>query len=204
MTNQPITDDQEPLASEDDEQTPDEPDDGRAWYIVQTYSGYENKVKTNLEQRIKSMDMEGTILQVIVPTEDEIEIRDGQRKTVSKKLFPGYVFVQMVMDDNSWYVVRETPAVTGFAGASSDERARPTALANAEVESILSQMKSHQPRVNVGFEIGESILVTDGPFSDMIGLVDSINLQKGRVRVMVSMFGRETPVDLDFLQVQKQ
>jgi transcriptional antiterminator NusG len=207
MTNLPTIEDDEraaPDAPPAGEPEPPEPDDGRAWYIVQTYSGYENKVKTNLEQRIKSMDMEGTILQVIVPTEEEIEIRDGQRKTVSKKLFPGYVFVQMVMDDASWYVVRETPAVTGFAGVSSEERARPTPLENAEVEGILNQMQSQQPRVNVGFEVGESVLVTDGPFSDMIGLVDEINLDKGRVRVMVSMFGRETPVELDFLQVQKQ
>ena len=179
-------------------------DDGRAWYIVQTYSGYENKVKTNLDQRVKTMDMEGAIFQVVVPTEDEIEIKDGQRKTVSKKLFPGYVFVQMHMGDDSWYVVRNTPGVTGFAGASVDERAKPTPLADAEVDQILRQMKTAQPRINVGFAIGESVLVTDGPFSDMIGTVDNIDLDKGRVRVMVSMFGRETPVELDFLQVEKQ
>lgn len=182
----------------------EEPNDGRAWYIVQTYSGYENKVKTNLDQRVKTMDMEDHIFQVVVPTEDEIEIKDGQRKTVSKKLFPGYVFVQMHMGDDSWYVVRNTPGVTGFAGASVDERAKPTPLADAEVDQILRQMKTAQPRINVGFAIGESVLVTDGPFSDMIGTVDDIDLDKGRVRVMVSMFGRETPVELDFLQVEKQ
>ena len=175
-----------------------------AWYIVQTYSGYENKVKTSLEQRVKTMDMGNKIFQVIIPTEDEIEIKDGQRKTVSRKLFPGYVFVQMVMADDSWYVVRNTPAVTGFAGATSDDRAKPTPLPDAEVDQILKQMTSAQPRVNVGFQIGESVLVTDGPFSDMIGVVDSIDVEKGRVRVLVSMFGRETPVELDFLQVEKQ
>ncbi len=180
------------------------PDDGRAWYIVQTYSGYENKVKTSLEQRVKTMDMGNKIFQVIIPTEEEIEIKDGQRKTVSRKLFPGYVFVQMVMADDSWYVVRNTPAVTGFAGATTDDRAKPTPLADAEVDSILRQMTSAKPRVNVGLEIGESILVTDGPFSDMIGVVDAIDVDKGRVRVLVSMFGRETPVELDFLQVEKQ
>lgn len=179
-------------------------DDGRAWYIVQTYSGYENKVKTNLDQRVKTMDMEGAIFQVVVPTEDEIEIKDGQRKTVSKKLFPGYVFVQMHMNDDSWYVVRNTPGVTGFAGASIDERAKPTPLADAEVDQILRQMKTAQPRINVGFAVGESVVVTDGPFSDMIGTVDNIDLDKGRVWVMVSMFGRETKVELDFLQVQKR
>lgn len=180
------------------------PDDGRAWYIVQTYSGYENKVKTSLEQRVKTMDMGDKIFQVIIPTEEEIEIKDGQRKTVSRKLFPGYVFVQMIMADDAWYVVRNTPAVTGFAGATSDERAKPTPLPDAEVDQILKQMTSAQPRVNVGFQIGESVLVTDGPFSDMIGVVDSIDVEKGRVRVLVSMFGRETPVELDFLQVEKQ
>ncbi|MDA0364666.1 MAG: transcription termination/antitermination protein NusG [Chloroflexi bacterium] len=179
-------------------------DDGRAWYIVQTYSGYENKVKTNLDQRIKSMDMGDKIFQVIIPTEDEIEIRDGQRRTVQRKLFPGYVFVQMVMDDDSWYVVRNTPGVTGFAGASIDDRSKPTPLADAEVDKILKQMDAGQPRINIGFQVGESVLVTDGPFSDMIGVVDSIDLDRGRVRVMVSMFGRETPVELDFLQVEKQ
>ena len=183
---------------------PIEPDDGRAWYIVQTYSGYENKVRVDLEQRIKSMDMSERIHQVVVPTEDEIEIRDGQRKTVSKKLFPGYVFVQMVMDDDTWYVVRNTPGVTGFAGTTMDERAKPTPLPNAEVEQILRQMQTAQPRINVGFGVGETVLVTDGPFSDMIGTVDTIDLDRGRVRVMVSMFGRDTPVELDFLQVEKQ
>ena len=180
------------------------PDDGRAWYIVQTYSGYENKVKTSLEQRVKTMDMGDKIFQVVIPTEEEIEIKDGQRKTVSRKLFPGYVFVQMVMSDDSWYVVRNTPAVTGFAGATADDRAKPTPLADVEVDQILKQMTSAAPRVNVGFQIGESVLVTDGPFSDMIGVVDSIDVEKGRVRVLVSMFGRETPVELDFLQVEKQ
>lgn len=178
--------------------------DGRAWYIVQTYSGYENKVKLDLEQRIRSMDMSDRIFNVIVPTEDEIEIRDGQRKTVAKKLFPGYVFVQMVMDDDTWYVVRNTPGVTGFAGTTMDERAKPTPLPNTEVEQILRQMQSAQPKINIGFAEGETVLVTDGPFSDMIGTVDTIDLDRGRVRVMVSMFGRDTPVELDFLQVEKQ
>jgi transcriptional antiterminator NusG len=178
--------------------------DGRAWYIVQTYSGYENKVKVDLEQRIRSMDMSDRIFNVVVPTEDEIEIRDGQRKTVSKKLFPGYVFVQMVVDDDTWYVVRNTPGVTGFAGTTMDERAKPTPLPNTEVEQILRQMQSAQPKINIGFAEGETVLVTDGPFSDMIGTVDTIDLDRGRVRVMVSMFGRDTPVELDFLQVEKQ
>ena len=171
---------------------------------MQTYSGYENKVKSNLEQRVKHMDFADRILQVVIPTEDEIEIRDGQRRTVSRKLFPGYVLVQMVMGDDSWYVVRQTPGVTGFAGGNPDERARPTPLADEEVARILRQMESVQPRINIGFKAGESVRVTDGPFIDFVGQVDEINLDKGKVRVLVSMFGRETPVELDFLQVEKQ
>ena len=179
-------------------------EDGRAWYIVQTYSGYENKVKKSLEQRIQQMDMGDRVFEVVIPTEDEIEIRDGQRKTVSRKLFPGYILVQMLMGDDSWYVVRNTPGVTGFAGASSDERARPPALEDEEVSRILRQMDTGTPRINVGFAVGEAVRVIDGPFVDFVGQVDEINLDKGKVRVMVSMFGRETPVELDFLQVEKQ
>ncbi|MYB40711.1 MAG: transcription termination/antitermination protein NusG [Chloroflexi bacterium] len=179
-------------------------EDGRAWYIVQTYSGYENKVKKSLEQRIQQMDMGDQVFEVVIPTEDEIEIRDGQRKTVSRKLFPGYILVQMLMGDDSWYVVRNTPGVTGFAGASSDERARPPALEDEEVARILRQMDTGTPRINVGFAVGEAVRVIDGPFVDFVGQVDEINLDKGKVRVMVSMFGRETPVELDFLQVEKQ
>ena len=182
----------------------DTSDDGRAWYIVQTYSGYENKVKTNLDQRVKHMDMGDKIFQIVIPTEEEIEIRDGQRRTVSRKLFPGYVLVHMIMDDDSWYVVRNTPGVTGFAGGSTDERSRPTPLADEEVARILRQMQTAQPRINIGFKVGESVRVTDGPFVDFVGSVEEINLDKGKVRVMVSMFGRETPVELDFLQVEKQ
>ncbi len=171
---------------------------------MQTYSGYENKVKTNLDQRVKSMDVEDRIFQVLIPTEDEIEIRDGARKTVSKKLFPGYVFVHLVMDDDTWYVVRNTPGVTGFAGANAEDRSRPTPLDDQEVSSILRKMQTAQPRVNVGFAVGDSVRVTDGVFAEFIGEVDQIDLDKGKVRVMVTMFGRDTPVELDFLQVEKQ
>ncbi|MSP22519.1 MAG: transcription termination/antitermination protein NusG [Dehalococcoidia bacterium] len=176
----------------------------RAWYVVQTYSGYENKVKANLDQRVKSMDVQDRIFQVVIPTEDEIEIRDGARRTVSRKLFPGYVFVQMNMDDDTWYVVRNTPGVTGFAGVTGDDRSRPTPLADAEVNRILRQMEVAQPRINIGFKEGEQVRITDGVFQDFVGTVDEINLDKGKVRVMVTMFGRETPVELDFLQVEKQ
>lgn len=203
MTNAAISDnDYQPEA--DDDVTP-EVSDGRQWYIVQTYSGYENKVKTNLDQRVKHMDMTDKIFEVIIPTEEEIEIREGQRRTVSRKLFPGYVLVQMVMDDDSWYVVRNTPGVTGFAGSTSEtDRSRPMALGDEEVARILRTMHTAAPRINIGFKVGESVRVTDGPFVDFVGQVDEINLDKGKVRVMVSMFGRETPVELDFLQVEKQ
>lgn len=186
------------------DEEPEVTDDGRAWYIVQTYSGYENKVKTSLEQRVKAMDLADRIFQVFIPTQDEIEIKNGQRKTVSHKRFPGYVFVQMRMDDNTWYVVRHTPGVTGFASTTSDNQQKPTPMADAEVEQLMRDQQVAQPRVNIGFTVGESVVVTGGPFSDMIGMVDALDIERGRVRVMVSMFGRETPVELDFLEVQKR
>jgi transcriptional antiterminator NusG len=182
------------------------PVEGRAWYVIHTYSGYENKVKANLEHRIESMDAKDLIFQVIVPTEEEIEIRDGQRRTVEKKVFPGYVLVQMIElhDDDvdssrAWFVVRNTPGVTGFVGSG----VKPTALDVAEVRKILRQMRTQEPRVKVGFTVGQSVRVIDGPFMDFVGQVDEINPEKGRVRVLVSFFGRETPVELDFLQVER-
>jgi transcriptional antiterminator NusG len=174
-------------------------DDGRQWYVIHTYSGYENKVKTNLEHRIASMDVRDKIFQVVIPTEDEIEIRDGQRRTVQKKVFPGYVLVQMLLDDESWYVVRNTPGVTGFVGHGN----KPVPLEDAEVKAILKQMKSETPRVKIGFNKGQSVRIVDGPFTEFVGVVDDINQEKGKVRVLVSFFGRETPVELDFLQVEK-
>ena len=192
------------LAEEADEPEVVAADDDRAWYIIQTYSGYENKVKKNLDQRIKQIDLGHLIFQVVIPTEEEIEIRDGQRRTVSKKLFPGYVLIQMLMEDDAWSLVRNTPGVTGFAGGNEEEGSRPVPLDDEEAGRILRQMDAGTPRINVGFAIGESVRVIDGPFIDFVGQVDDINLDKGKVRVMVSMFGRETPVELDFLQVEKQ
>ena len=202
LTNAAIDgDEQRPSVDADSE----EPSDGRAWYIVQTYSGYENKVKTNLDQRVKHMDMGGKIFEVFIPEEEEIEIHDGQRRTVKRKLFPGYVLVQMIMDDDSWYVVRNTPGVTGFAGNISEtDKSRPMPMNDEEVNRIRRQTQLAAPRINVGFKVGEAVRVTDGPFVDFVGQVDEINLDKGKVRVMVSMFGRDTPVELDFLQVEKQ
>ncbi len=171
----------------------------KRWYIVHTYSGYEERVKRNLEQRIKFMDAENKIFQVVIPTEDEIEIRSGQRRTVTKKIFPGYVLVEMNMDDDSWHVVRNTPGITGFVGGGN----KPTPLAENEVKGILKQMEEGAPQVKVGFRKGESVRVVDGPFTDFIGTVDEINMGKGKVKVMLTLFGRETSVELDFLQVER-
>ena len=180
--------------------------EGRVWYVIHTYSGHENKVKTNLEHRITSMDAQDVIFQVVVPTEDEIEIRDGQRRTVARKIFPGYILVQMVelLEDDpdstrSWFIVRNTPGVTGFVGSGT----RPVPLEDEEVRRILSQMRVEQPRIKVGFELGQSVRIVDGPFLDFVGQVDDINLDRGKVKVLVSFFGRETPVELDFLQVER-
>jgi transcriptional antiterminator NusG len=190
-------------------------DDDRRWYVIHTYSGYEDKVKANLEHRVQNMDVADLIFEVVVPCVDEIEIRDGQRRTVPRKIFPGYVLVQMIElkreDDPSvsseermrssraWYVVRNTPGVTGFVGSGQ----HPMPLEPTEVNSILRQMRAEEPRVKVGFTLGQSVRIVDGPFIDFIGNVDEINLEKGRVKVMVSFFGRETPVELDFLQVER-
>jgi transcription termination/antitermination protein NusG len=174
-------------------------DPDRKWYVVHTYSGYENKVKRNLEHRVETMDMKDRIFQVVVPTEDEIEVKDGQRRTVQRKVFPGYVLVEMKLTDESWYVVRNTPGVTGFVGSGN----RPVPLEDDEVKTILRQMRVETPRVKVGFAKGQSIRVIDGPFTEFVGTVDDINQEKGKVRVLVSFFGRETPVELDFLQVEK-
>jgi transcriptional antiterminator NusG len=180
--------------------------EGRSWYVIHTYSGYENKVKTNLEHRIQTMDAKDLIFQVVIPTEDEIEIRDGQRRTVARKIFPGYVLVQMIdlkEDDNkssqAWFVVRNTPGVTGFVGSGT----KPVPLEASEVKRILRQMRVEAPKVKVGFVVGQSVRIVDGPFQDFVGQVDDINLEKGKVKVLVSFFGRETPVELDFLQVER-
>ena len=169
------------------------------WYVIHTYSGYEDRVKKNLEQRIQSMDVQDRVFDVVVPTEDEIEIRDGQRRTVARKVFPGYILVHMTLDDSSWYVVRNTPGVTAFVGSGT----HPIPLEDQEVKSILKQMEAEAPRVRVGFTKGQSIRIVDGPFAEFIGTVDEIFSDKGKVKVLLSFFGRETPVELDFLQVEK-
>jgi len=183
------------------DEMPEEPeiDDGRAWYVVHSYSGYENKVKKNLEHRIESMGMQDQIFQVVVPTEEEVELRDGQRRTTERRVFPGYILVQMIMNDDSWYVVRNTPGVTGFVGSGT----KPLPLHLEEVEKIMKRMEAEAPRIKVSFRPGQKVRIVEGPFEDFMGTVDEINMEKGKVRVLVSFFGRETPVELDFLQVEK-
>ena len=169
------------------------------WYIIHTYVGHEEKVRNKLLQRIKSMDAGNKILRVEIPKENEIEIRSGQRRTVEKKMFPGYMLVQMAMDHDSWKVVRETPGVTGFVGDGKDA----TPLEENEASKILRQKDEGVAQVKIGFKKGESIRVMDGPFTDFIGTVDEINMSKGKVKVLLTLFGRETSVELDFLQVEK-
>ena len=175
------------------------PDDGRAWYVVHCYSGYENKVRHSIEQRIETMGMQDKIFDVVVPTEEEIEIKDGKRRTVERRVFPGYILVQLVLSEDSWYVVRNTPGVTGFVGMGND----PTPLRPDEVAKIMNRMEAEAPKVKFDFQIGEKVRIGTGPFADFIGTVSEIDAEKAKVRVMVSFFGRETPVELDFLHVEK-
>jgi transcriptional antiterminator NusG len=169
------------------------------WFVIHTYSGYENKVKANLEKRVESMNMGDKIFRVLVPVEDEVQVKDGQKKVTKKKIYPGYVLVEMYMTDDSWYVVRNTPGVTGFVGAG----AKPVPLHAAEVKQILKHMGYEEPKAKVDFILGENIRVTGGPFENFIGSVEEIYPEKGKLKVLVSMFGRETPVELDFSQVEK-
>ena len=174
-------------------------ENSKNWYVIHTYSGYEERVKKNLEQRIKFMDSGSEILQIVIPTEDEVEVKGGRRRTVTKKILPGYVLIQMKITDQSWGIVRNTPGVTGFVGGGG----KPTPLPEEEVNEILKQMVAETPRVKVGFRQGQSIRVIDGPFIDFVGIVDEINMEKGKLKVLLSLFGQETPVELDFLQVEK-
>ena len=173
-----------------------------AWYVVHTYSGYENKVKMNLERRLESMGMDDKIFRAIVPEEEETEIKDGKKKVAMKKFFPGYVLVEMVMTDDSWYVVRNTPGVTGFIG-SSGQGTKPTPLLPEEVDALLKQIGMGDNKVKVEYELKENVKVTDGPFSDFMGTIEHIDADKQKLKVHVNMFGRETPVELDFNQVEK-
>ncbi len=174
-------------------------EDERLWYVVNTYSGYEDNVAQALKQRIDSMDMNDKIFDVIVPKEKKVEIKNGKKKIVEKKIFPGYVLVQMEIDEDSWYVVRNTPSVTGFIGFGNT----PTALSVEEVKSIQKRMGIEEPEFKIDYEIGESVKIVDGPFKDFDGVISDIDKIRGKIKVLVSMFGRETPVELDALQIQR-
>jgi len=173
--------------------------EGPAWQVILCYSGYENKVRHNLEQRIETMGMRDKIFDVVIPTQEEIEVKDGKRRTVERHIFPGYVLVNMTLSEESWYVVRNTPGVTGFVGMGNT----PTPLRPEEVAQIVKRMEAEAPTVKVSFKVGERVRIVDGPFNDFRGVVSEIDMERTKVRVMVSFFGRETPVELDFLQVEK-
>ena len=174
-------------------------DDGRAWFVIHCYSGYENKVRTNLESRIETMGMKDMIFDVVIPTQEEIEVRDGKRRSIERHVFPGYVLVNLILTEESWYVVRNTPGVTGFVGMGND----PIPLRPEEVGQILKRMETDAPHVKVAYKTGERVRVIDGPFNDFRGIVAEIDMDHAKVTLMVNFFGRDTPVELDFLQVEK-
>lgn len=169
------------------------------WYVVHTYSGHENKVAAALKQRIEAEHLENSIIDVLVPTQNKIEIKGGKKAEVKEKIFPGYILVKMVLDDNSWLSVRTIPGVTSFVGMGN----KPTVIPDSEVATIIKYSQIEQPSFKQIFEVSDTIKIVDGPFAEMIGKIDSVDQEKGKVRVLVSIFGRETPVELDFLQVQK-
>ena len=170
------------------------------WYVLHTYSGYENKVKKTIETRVESLDLGERVYEIVVPTQEEIEIKNGQRQTVLKKVFPGYVLVRMQLDDETWYALRNTPGVTGFVNVDN----KPVPLDESRVQSIMKGMVAEAPKVKVTFALGYTVRINDGPFADFRGEIDEINHEKGKIRVLVSFFGRETPVELDFLQAERE
>ncbi len=172
---------------------------GRRWYVLHTYSGYEENVSDNLRQRIESMDMQDKIFNVLVPTEKKIKIKNGKRKVITEKIFPGYVLVEMIVTDDSWYVVRNTPNVTGFVGSGTT----PTPISEEEIKELQRRMGIEQPTMKLDLYTSDTVRITDGPFKDMEGKVSEVDEVRGKVKVLVSMFGRETPVELDPLQLKK-
>ncbi|TYP58727.1 transcription termination/antitermination protein NusG [Thermosediminibacter litoriperuensis] len=169
------------------------------WYVIHTYSGYENKVKANLEKRVESMGMQDKIFRVLVPVEEEVEIKNGKKKVTQRKIFPGYVLVEMIVTDDSWHVVRNTPGVTGFVGTGN----KPIPLQESEVKAILKQMGIEEPKPRIDVDVNQNVKVVSGPFENFVGKVLEINQEKQKVKVLISMFGRETPIELDFNQVEK-
>ncbi len=193
-----ITDDTDeaPLLLSEESETPTTE---KQWFVVHCYSGYENKVRHSIQQRIETMGMRDRIFDVLIPTEEEIEVKDGKRRTVERRIYPGYILVEMLLDEESWFVVRNTPGVTGFVGMGDE----PAPLRDDEVRQILKRMESEQPSIRYDFKVGQKVRIIDGPFNDFIGTVADINPNRNTVRVMVSFFGRETPVDIGFLGVEK-
>jgi transcription termination/antitermination protein NusG len=169
------------------------------WYIIHTYAGHENKVERSLKQRVESMKFTDRVFDIIVPTRNTIKVSQGKKETVKEKIFPGYVLVKMILDDETWIMVRSTPGVTSFIGAGN----KPTPISEKEVEAIQKFMKLEEPMYKVQFSVGEAVKITDGPFTEFLGTIESIDEARGKVKVLVSIFGRETPVELDFLQVKK-
>jgi len=170
------------------------------WYVLHTYSGYENKVKKSIEHRVDALDLTERVFEVVVPTQEEIEIKNGQRNYVQRKVFPGYVLVRMLVDDETWYALRNTPGVTGFVNVDN----KPVPLGETQVQAILKGMTAEAPKVTVSFQAGDTVRIVDGPFADFRGVIDEINNEKGKIKVLVSMFGRETPVEIDFLQAERE
>jgi transcriptional antiterminator NusG len=171
----------------------------KSWYVIHTYSGYEDAVVKNLKQRIESLGMEDKIFNVIVPKEKKIKIKNGKRKTVEEKIYPGYVLVEMIVDDESWYVVRNTPRVTGFLGSGTI----PIPVSKKDIDDLMKRMEVGEPEFKIDFEVGTSVRVVDGPFKGFEGKVSEIDQEKGKIKVLVNMFGRDTPVELDSLQIKK-
>jgi transcriptional antiterminator NusG len=187
------------LAAGQEENKPEGSTENRQWFVIHCYSGYENKVRKNLEQRIETMGMKDKIFDVVIPTQEEIEVRDGKRRTVERHVFPGYVLVEMILEEDSWFVVRNTPGVTGFVGMGEE----PTPLRPEEVAHIMRRMEDEAPTYKVTYKVGDRVRIVDGPFNDFRGNVSEIDMERSKIRVMVNFFGRETPVELDFLQVEK-
>jgi len=176
----------------------EKPEDTK-WYVIHSYAGYEKKVEKNLMHRVESMQMQNKIFNVVVPTEEEVELKDGVRRTTERRIFPGYILVEMFLDEDSWYVVRNTPGVTGFVGSGN----KPIPLRDDEANKIIKRMEAEAPKIKVNFKVGQKVRIVEGPFEDFSGEVDNIDLARARVRVLVNFFGRETPVELDFLQVER-
>lgn len=200
MADQPTTNEktQESVTTPPPPVTSEIPDNAY-WYVVHTYSGHENKVATTLKQRVDTMNLKHKIFEIVVPTRNIVTVKHGKKEDVTEKIFPGYILVKMVLDDESWLAVRTTSGVTAFVGTGN----KPTPISEKEVEAILKFMQMEAPKYKAAFTVGEAVKIVDGPFADFLGTVNEIDNEKGKVKVLVSIFGRETPVELDFLQVKK-